>query len=620
MRTSREESGGGTSTVAERFSGILAWFILAVVFWCGLYRIQFGINYTDEGLYLASPMRYALGDLPFRDEWMNSLHMFDLVLAPLFHFFPNVSVYHIRLVWLVVQFSAMLAVYMLFKRFSSPLVVSLACGSTVWLSNFIWTPGYHLMGAFFFALGWALWLSGCLSKSRRVSILLGLVGGLAFTLAAISYVPLVIVLIVPALVLAAPLFTRRRRTTITLATFVFLVTYAALSTVLLLSFAGLHLLGHWIDACNAILAYPWYVANSGQKFFYFVDQISRYAPIPPAVAMIVLGVFLCSRWRNFPGRLGQGGGWIAMILLAAVTGGLVFVVIFYLRIRSISAFLDSACQTLPLRIVAAVSGLHLGALILLAFRGSGEESAEWRLVYSSFLAGAVMLALIYAVPSNHAFKITYGVLPIMVSGVVAVHRLLRDSATGPIQRAASTLLMAAFSLAVGIGSFQFQSRCNYQGRPMYLLTHKFSDPLLSGLRAEREQVSTTENVLRYLSGRVQRGEFLLAYDGIPLLYYLTRTRPAIDHCWTLKYVPIALRKRAVQKMIEGDRVPRYAVRYTGPALLGKYSSDEAVDPINAFVEKHYTIETALPPFQIWRLKENASHTTVGTPSANSGDP
>ena len=47
-------------------AGALA--ILLVLGVVGVDRARHGLCMTDEGLYLTTPLRYSLGDLPFQDE------------------------------------------------------------------------------------------------------------------------------------------------------------------------------------------------------------------------------------------------------------------------------------------------------------------------------------------------------------------------------------------------------------------------------------------------------------------------------------------------------------------------------------------------------------------------
>jgi hypothetical protein len=58
-------------------------------------------------------------------------------------------------------------------------------------------------------------------------------------------------------------------------------------------------------------------------------------------------------------------------------------------------------------------------------------------------------------------------------------------------------------------------------------------------------------------------------------------------------------------MVAAGRVPEYAVRNQRalPELRHRlrYSTDPAIDPIHAFVHKHYSLQAQFPPFEVWKL-------------------
>lgn len=86
----------------------LEWFLVCALFLgalgFGVYRSRFGMDFGDEGSYGTAPLRYALGDLPFRDEIVNRKRGFDIVLAPRFWVDPSITGYQLR--WLNVGFEA----------------------------------------------------------------------------------------------------------------------------------------------------------------------------------------------------------------------------------------------------------------------------------------------------------------------------------------------------------------------------------------------------------------------------------------------------------------------------------------------------------------------------------
>ena len=101
--------------------------LFSAAFLYGLYRIRLGIGLNDEGMYLTAPLRYALGDVPFRDEFLNPHRMFDIVLWPLFAHFPDITVLQLRVLWLLCQIGAAFALYRLFRRFAPDALSALAC-------------------------------------------------------------------------------------------------------------------------------------------------------------------------------------------------------------------------------------------------------------------------------------------------------------------------------------------------------------------------------------------------------------------------------------------------------------------------------------------------------------
>ena len=104
-------------------------------------------------------------------------------------------------------------------------------------------------------------------------------------------------------------------------------------------------------------------------------------------------------------------------------------------------------------------------------------------------------------------------------------------------------------------------------------TARFTHPLLSGIRAPTIQVKKLEMLAHYLEGRVSRGDYLLAFDDAPDVYYLTQTRPAIDHAWSSVVIPPDVKKRSLRKMVATGRVPQYAVHhrwYTPTNRQGKW--------------------------------------------------
>jgi len=243
------------------------------------------------------------------------------------------------------------------------------------------------------------------------------------------------------------------------------------------------------------------------------------------------------------------------------------------------------------------------------------------------LSGSVILGFLHAFFSGHAFKTMWALLPLTVSGVVAVHRSLRASAAEPAQRALATLFAVVLCVVIDYFSHSVRHNFVYRGPPTDKLTAEFSYPQLAGIRSDPVTVAVLEKMLEYLSSRVEPGDFLLAYDQIPLFYYLTQTRPAVDHVWTSFTAPARVRARSLEKMIENGRVPGYVVfSQRSPRPWG--TPDRATAPIHAFVRENYRREAVFktpgwwdpgsgPQLEVWKRKSEAIRS--GPATATSGE-
>ncbi len=272
----------------------LAFFVAGFGF--GAWRLRYGIDLRDEAFYLATPLRYALGDLPFRDEIFNPARMFDLLLAPLFMLIPDISVLDLRIGWLCAQLAATAALFVLLRRFAPSSVVASGCMSVVFLPNLYWTPSYHLIGTFGFVLAWSLWLLGCLQATRGRSIRLGLLAGVAYGFAAVAYLPTLATGIVPAVVFLVEL-ARRRSVERLWATGAFLTTLAAIAFAWVVGIWANGLLAEWREALDSISTTANYAAPAIEKVIRFTAGIADtqaffFAGMAIAVLLLLLQYLL----------------------------------------------------------------------------------------------------------------------------------------------------------------------------------------------------------------------------------------------------------------------------------------------------------------------------------------
>jgi hypothetical protein len=181
--------------------------------------------------------------------------------------------------------------------------------------------------------------------------------------------------------------------------------------------------------------------------------------------------------------------------------------------------------------------------------------------------------------------------------------LLLGEAAAPEPRRLARLAVAAFCLCLAANgaAFHFYAEQN----PLRVATSAFASGRLRGIRSSERFVTGWSRIDEGLRPRLRRGEFLLAYENIPLLYYLTDTRPALRATYVSSFVYAPPQQQELlDEMVRKGRIPRYAVRlmegradeYVSPS----YSPRPQEDPINAFVLEHYRLEVLLPPFEVFR--------------------
>ena len=232
------------------------------------------------------------------------------------------------------------------------------------------------------------------------------------------------------------------------------------------------------------------------------------------------------------------------------------------------------------------------------------RGGSWGFVYLCLLGGGLIFAFCQGVVSSQPHKMVFAAVPLFAAGAVGLYRsaLQWPGVTHMRERAALALTLVCVTLT-------FQSlaltRHHFAGEALLgRLDTPFSHPLLSPIRSSAAKVEAIEGALAHLEPHLETGDFLLAYDLVPGFYYLTGTRSAVNTSWLAKDLPLRVRKDALRYMVENGRVPEYCLRarrpFGGPPHA--YSQNPSLDPIHAYVSRHYELEAVFEPFEIWKRK------------------
>ncbi len=180
--------------------------------------------------------------------------------------------------------------------------------------------------------------------------------------------------------------------------------------------------------------------------------------------------------------------------------------------------------------------LCLLAVSILFLVPMGSNNGMYNALYGSWLAlPLVVILFIHTLNANNKnysskyFKVSLAPLPLMI------------------------VLMSSVILFFSMGKFSYTQR-DHPNR--FLLTHSIAgSPLLNGVYTTKIRSRVVGELLNELNHRVKAGDFLLTYNEIPLLHYLTKTQPWLGGAWIMLSAPEVVRKKLKQKIVQGEALP-----------------------------------------------------------------
>lgn len=114
------------------------------------------------------------------------------------------------------------------------------------------------------------------------------------------------------------------------------------------------------------------------------------------------------------------------------------------------------------------------------------------------------------------------------------------------------------------------------------MTSSVDNPRLAGVFTTKARAKVTEELLTHLSEYSKPGDYILAYDGMALVYYLTKTQPYLANPWPLLYSASYLREE-LEKAQENIQYLPIIVRPKGSTFTTSWPSQ-----ISAYRDKYAT--------------------------------
>lgn len=554
-------------------------------------------------------MRYTLGDKPFHDEIIASIHPFDILFSFVFKVYPGISLLELCYLGIILHLLASFLLFLLLSRYAPPFLVALLCGIMFLMNNFYGIKffSYNSLSSDFSMISMVIWLYSLITEKLFISFLFGLLSGVFLGLAVFSYPPLVVLIAVPLSAIFIGLYYPQRYKRYFKPSIIFIITFILFFLTVFILLALFGLIPDFIEAFLDVKSSPFsknHYSFSLAKLYDVWHEFLYFIPRGLGILTIVMFPLVTIFW-SFKGRKSYYfyGGIVAVAVTFIIYG------IPRILTKHITMYATELAHYSNFANVALVAfSILLGLLTL--FLNNIYKKTTWREVANLVILWSGCSLLIYTIFSGNSFRASsHGGMPLFIIGMLAIYKLAEDFAIAKgIEKARIVIWRSLFYLIAVvflITAANYYYRYIYRDSEIDKLTAKFTHTKLKGIYSQPKKVRAIEELLDYLKNRVKPGDYLLTYNDLGILNYLTDTRPS----YSLSYVtdwwlPVPIREKLLKRMVDEERVPEYVIK-----LLVVPENDWQTlqvyknSLIDNFVKSHYYLEKTIYPFEIWRKGE-----------------
>lgn len=589
---------------------VAAWAI-----WCAFFLAK-GLDFTDEGLYCSEAWRFAQGDLPFRDS-LASWGLPFWWLSLVFRVYPECSLLGLRIVWAVVMLLCALVTANLMLRYFNP-VLSF---TGVLVSLFLVTSGvikvlsYNTMPILGLLLTAWLWLAAC-GRSGRPQVLLAGGAGIAAFLATTCRVPLLPIVFLPVLTMVYDHCCGVRMDGRWRATIAFLATYLAGLACFLLAVGSMGLMS---DFGQTFVIQTGSQGHSLQDMIYNLRDSSYYYLLP--TLPILLAVFV-KRFRGIIAFSKKHKKAILYIIVPIFIGCIFIVIWDWTALHKVLSWLKDDIQRLFLgsfalgrtsRLLLALAiGVVLTDVIFHIFGSNNERPAGrthqiYRLGIIAIFLSFLMIPGTGNVPARSINYMSW--LPVSMA-IGLLWLWIPKRAEHPARTSLIWLLRAAFIALLLLCTCQgiLPNRSPYRERPINELVTMPHTAKLHGILTTSARAHVVDQLVDAVELNSEAGGRVLAYENLPMLYYLTDRLPATNATWLTESFPRPLRELLLEDMINRGRLPQLVIRATyttrNPSWPIKQrplyweENEQETDPIDKYIRERYKVIQKVDGFQV----------------------
>jgi len=585
--------------------------------WC-IFFLPKGLDFTDEGLYCSEAWRFANGDHPFADSWFGSGLSFWW-LSWVFRICPACSLLGLRVVWAIVMLLCALVTANLMLRYFTPVVsftgaaVSLffVTGGTIKVLSYNSMPILGLL-----LVAW-LWLAASRRSGKLQLILAGGAGILAF-LATTCRVSLLPIVFLPILTIVYDRCCRVKMDGQLRATIAFVAAYlGGLACFFLVQFIG----GMAGEFSSSLMAATGVTGHSLKDMIFNLRDSSLYYFLP--TLPILVAVFI-KRFKDIVVFGKKHRKTIMYITFPILVACICIIILDWTTLYKVLGWLKEDALSLlfasftysqrPLLFLLALAiGVVLADVIFHIFNSDNDKTISRTHDIRRLGIIAIFLSFLMILGTNNvpAYSVRYmSWLPISIAfGLLwlwvmkPTRHTIRTRFVLFLKGAFIVVLLLLYTF-YGILPNYYPYRDGYIGE----LNTVPAATKLHGILTTKDRADTVDRLIEAVKLNSEAGDRILAYENLPMLYYLTDRLPSTTATWLTESLPKSLRESILEDMINRDRLPRLVIRATyttrnenWPTIqypLYWKENQQETDPIDKYIREHYQVIQEIDGFQV----------------------
>jgi hypothetical protein len=542
------------------FLFLLGLAVFATLAGLGWNKLQYGMNFIDEGMYMTDGWRLAVGDTVLPDSSASVVRMYVVFNALIFKLWPDISLLEFRQIQFFATMIAVLAMSVAVYRTTReywylPWAMSLFAFTGLDVVGMSSNMSYYTYPHLFITLHVATLLLGVTLTDKGLRYSIFILSGAFLWATGFSFMPLIAAGAAPLVIWGVFRATKSEseQTAFTLRDAIIVTVPVLVLWVGVLLYFG----GGFVSALFDMRRY--YAESSGGS----ASTISFTAFSYFATALILLVLYVQAARLPRPWAL-VGIGLVAAVAFMAVYTNLIGAIKPYWR-----GWFDAPMW---------FSGLLMAFAAIVLYRTcrnrlTGATLTETdRLILFMTLPSAVTGLAFVSQSGMGPLSLGYLSVPVVAALSLYFVDSAREDKGTPTYLAGGTLgsRFAVTARGVRLCALLFPIyyvvawadwRFTYFDLSPKYLTHTIEDGFAKGIKTNAAYAAVVNWIQSQAAIHSAEGDTAIFYEQVPMGYMLTRRRPSLDHSWTGMALSKTLRKDAVEKMIRLEREPNIAFRF-----------------------------------------------------------